>query len=448
MKIKSMVMVTLTALAALVLVACGGKSSSSGSNSTSSSAPTLKTARVKTGTLTAYVPAGKNTDWLKNALTLYNKKYGTSLTLKTTDVAPAVPMVQKITPMLVAKQTMPDLIMLQDSNAGSILAKFQDSFYASQDFGFIGQYGKDFYPAKMSYAKTIAPNKKVYGFPNDWGTSMMFYNATLFKQAGVDMSQVKTWDDLIAAGKTLKAQTGKNLLYMRDTGELDTVKNIAMELGATLIDKDGNVDITNAKVLEAYAILKKIQDADIVSYGNTADYLKIGQESGMIQAGGWFAAMQQTTYTSGKGDWRIAPLPLVNASDKPVSPMSGGSSWYVAKKAKNPVAAMQFISFVLTNKDSLDEYLKLTGLPANTTAYTSTLANQTFDYYGGQKILQEMNTITKASITGYAFPYTADLDTYLAAASYEIQKNGTAPKTALADQAAKFAAKYSIKVVQ
>lgn len=447
MKLHRMFGGVMAAVVALTLAACGSGSSNSSSSSTPAN-PTLSSKRVKSGTLTAYVAKGKNTDWLKASLKLYNKKYGTDLKLNPTDVAPAVPMVQKITPMLVAKQSMPDLVFLQDSNAGAVMSKFSKDFYSSQDYGFVKKYGDDFYTAKMNYAKSIAPDKKVYGFPNDWGTTVLFYNDVLFKKAGINFADVKTWDQMIDAGKTLKEKTGKNLMFMRDTGDLDTVKNIAMQLGAPLIDKNGAVDISNPKVIKAYSILKKIQDANIVSYGNMADYLKIGQQTGIIQAGGWFASMQQESYPNEKGDWRVRALPLVNASDKVIQPANGGSSYYVPKKSKNGLAAMQFLTFMLTDKGSLDAYIKLAGLPANTTAYKSAAANEGFAYYGGQKLTQEMNKITLDSLTVYSYPYVSDLDTYLAAASYDVKKNGTAPKAALDKQAQLFADKYSIKVVK
>ena len=41
--------------------------------------------------------------------------------------------------------------------------------------------------------------------------------------------------------------------------------------------------------------------------------------------------------------------------------------------------------FALTDKEALDAYMELSGLPANTTAYTSEVAQKEFPYYGNQK---------------------------------------------------------------
>ena len=57
-----------------------------------------KEARVEKASIEVYVPQGENTDYLKKSIELYNKKYSTELELNPVDVAPAIPMVQKVTP--------------------------------------------------------------------------------------------------------------------------------------------------------------------------------------------------------------------------------------------------------------------------------------------------------------------------------------------------------------
>lgn len=401
--------------------------------------------RVKEGTIEIYAPAGKNTDYLVKAMELYNKEYDTNLVLKPVDVAPADPMVQKITPMLVANEKMPELIFLQDANAGAIFDKFQDSFYSSEDLGFVAEHGSKFYPAKMNMLGNIAPNKKTYGFPNDWGNAAMFYNDAAFKQAGVDMADVKTWDDLIEAGKLLKEATGRKLLFMRDTGELDLVYYLTEQQGVSLLDKDGNLNLTNQAVVKSYEIIQRLIDEDLVAFGPSADYAKIGQESGVGFYGGWMASYQAGDFPDDEGDIRIGAMPAV-VEGEPIAPMSGGSSFYILKNSTNATAAYQFITFALTNMDSLQGYMDIMGFPANMEAYKTEAAQREFPYYGNQKILITLDEISQQSINGYAFPYSADLRTYVEQASNDIQKNGMPVEEALKKHADEFAQKYDIKV--
>lgn len=452
MKHKKLVGSLVTLSAVFLLGACGGgsKDSSGGGSkdiSKMSEAELAKEDRVKEATIEVYAPAGKNTDYLVKSAELYNKEFDTKIELKTVDVAPAIPMVQKVTPKLVANEKMPDLIFLQDANAGSVFEKFEDRFYSSEDFGFVEEHGSEFYSAKMNMLSNIAPSKKTFGFPNDWGNGGMFYNKDVFEKAGVDVEKdIKDWDDFIAAGKKVKEKTGNNVLFMRDTGELDLVKNITEQQGISMFDKDGNLNLLSPEVIKAYEIVQKIQDADIVSYGNADDYSKIGQESGVLFVGGWMASYQSSDYPDESGQWRIRQMPEIPGADKTYAPMSGGSSYYVPKKSDNALAALQFISYTLTNEAALEAYMELSGLPANTKAYDSEVAKKQFEYYGDQEILQVLNEISKNSIEGYVFPYSADLDNYIEAASYDMKKNKTSIKDALEKQADEFSSKYNVEV--
>lgn len=401
--------------------------------------------RVKEGKIEIYVPKGKNTDYLMNAMELYNKEFDTKLELVPVDVAPSDPMVQKITPMLVANEKMPDLIFLQDASAGGVFNKFENSFFSSEKLGFVEEHGSKFYSAKMNMLSNIAPSKKTFGFPNDWGNAVMFYNNAAFLDSNIKMEDVKTWDDLIAAGKVLKETTGRKLLFMRDTGELDLVKYLTEQQGVSMFDRDGNLNLTNDAVIEAYAIIKELIDADIVAFGPSADYTKIGQESGAIFAGGWLASYQAGDFPEDEGDWRIGKMPDVKPGEF-IAPMSGGSSFYILKNSNNPTAAYQFISYALTNMGSLEGYMDLMGLPANKEAYNTPTAQKEFPYYGNQKILLTLDEVSQNSIEGYVFPYSADLNPYIEEASAQILKHGVDPLTALQKVADEFAQKYDIKV--
>ncbi|MGX7173037.1 ABC transporter substrate-binding protein [Enterococcus ratti] len=444
MKVRRWLNLALGLIVLVSLVACGN--SPSKAKETAASAKELATKkRVKKATIEAYVPKGKNTDYLQKAMELYNQKYHTKLKLTPVDVAPAIPMVQKVTPKLVANEKMPDLIFLQDSNAGSLFDKFEDRFYSAEDFGFVKKYGKNFYSAKMNMLENIASSKKIYGFPNDWGNAAMFYNEAAFKEADVDMIHIKTWDELIEAGKKLKEKTGKKLLFMRDTGELDLVKYLTDQQGISLFDKGGNLNLLDPAVEKSYKIIQKLQKEDLVSYGNSKDYSIIGQDCGIMLAGGWLASYQAVDHPADEGKWRIRAIPVVDSVNN-FAPMSGGSSYYVPKNSDHALAALQFITFALTDKDALDVYMELSGLPANMAAYTSIIAQKEFSYYGKQKILLTLNEISQNSIEGYVFPYSADLDNYIEAASYDIKNKGVPIKEALKKQAEDFSSKYGVKV--
>ena len=65
-----------------------------------------------------------------------------------------------------------------------------------------GDFADSFYPAGV---QNFVVNGKSYGVPNDVGPIVFWYNKDLTSKAGVDPTQIKTWDDFIAAVKKVKA---------------------------------------------------------------------------------------------------------------------------------------------------------------------------------------------------------------------------------------------------
>lgn len=428
-------------LVLFTLVACGNQG---GSDTSMTEEDMAKADRVKEATIELYAPAGKNTDYLLNAIDLYNEEFGTNLKLETVDVAPSDPMVQKITPMLVANEKMPELIFLQDSHAGGIFDKFEDLFLSSEKLGFIEEHGSKFYPAKMNMLANVAPSKVTYGFPNDWGNAVMFYNHAAFEEAGINIEEdVKTWDDFIEAGLALKEKTGKKLLFMRDSGELDLVKYLIEQQDVSLFDDEGNVNMLNEATEKAYEIILELIDKDLVAFGEAGEYTVIGQETGSIFAGGWLASYQEGDFPDDKGKWRIGKMPQV-IEGVDVAPMSGGSSFYISKNSDNALAAYQFISYALTNMDSLGGYMNLMGLPANMEAYATEYADKEFPYYGNQQILKTLDGVSRNSINGYVYSYSADINPYIEAASTDIIYKDADVLEAIKEHIGDFAQKYEI----
>ncbi|MFD0570754.1 ABC transporter substrate-binding protein [Kitasatospora gansuensis] len=60
--------------------------------------------------------------------------------------------------------------------------------------------------------QTVAPKGRVNALPWEANSGGFYYRADLFEKAGVDVESLGTWDEVIEAGKKLKAATGAHLL--------------------------------------------------------------------------------------------------------------------------------------------------------------------------------------------------------------------------------------------
>lgn len=88
---------------------------------------------------------------------------------------------------------------------------------------------------------------KYYGFPTHVGTTVAFYNDDLLKEAGIDYTTIKTWDDFKAAGVKYHEKTGKNFACAETTAQW-MVNLMLAQKGTDYLDKDGNLDLTMIKL--------------------------------------------------------------------------------------------------------------------------------------------------------------------------------------------------------
>lgn len=427
------------ALGATILIGCGKKAEDQASEDYS------QAERVKTAELSVYAPKGKNSDWLTETVKSYNKEYGTELTLKMSDVAPTA-ITQKMTPLLVGNETLPDLAMIQDSDVTGLLDKFPTSFENMSKNGFAEKHEKAIFPAKIDSLKATAPDKDLFGAPQDLGMVMMFYRDDYFKEAGVDPTSLKDWDDLIEAGKVIKAKTGINLLALDANGENSLITQIMQQQDTPLIDKDGNLNLDTKAARNAIKIVDKIREADIVSYySSDKDRYPAFQGSAVIIEGTWLAGNMTNNYPDQAGKWRVAPIVGYSKDDAGKNPVSGGSSWYVGANAKSKTAALQLLDYAISTMSVQDDLLKRGSASTVTEAYEGEAAKTGYPFFGDQKIYEPIFKASENALEVYQYPYAGDVSSYLKMAVYDYW-NGENLDKALATQADLMAQKYNIKV--
>lgn len=439
---KKKVLSIATMLLGVMVLATGcGKSESASSTGEDAT----KAERVEKAELTVYAPKGKNTDWLVGVTERYNEKYQTEISIKSTDVAPPA-ITQKLTPLLIGKETLPDLSYIEDSAITGLVSKFPSSFENLTKNGYEEKFAEEIYPTKLSSIKATAPENDLYGFPQDLGMVMMFYRQDLFEEAGVTIDEVKTWDDLIEAGKKIKEKTGTELMALDANGETSLVTYIMQQQDTPPIDKDGNSNLATTAAKNALKIVDKLKEADVVAYySSDKDRYTTFQQCAVIIEGTWLAGNMQNNYPDQAGKWRIAPLVNYSDSDQGKSPVNGGSSWYVGANAKNKNAAMQLMEFAVLDQESQGDLLSRGSASTLLSAYDTEAGQAGFPYFGEQKIYDAIRAAGENAIEIYYYPYASDGNSYLKMAVYDYWK-GTDLDKALKKNADEFAQKYNIEV--
>ena len=310
---------------------------------------------------------------------------------------------QKITTGLQAGgKGLPDILLIEDDHVQGYLNNFPSEFVNVSKLGFNKQKSKF-----ANYKINLLTKKgNVYGFPFDSGPAAVFYRIDLFKKAGVDPQKIKTWDDYIAAGKQIKAKTGKNMIgidYNNDDGQYRIILNT---LGSFYFNQKNQPVLDSQKSVEAMTIIQKMKKAGITQ--NTSNWdawvsALANGETVSAPTGAWFAGSLIQQAPKLKGKWSVFPIPAVKAGGNRAANI-GGSNFMIPTSSQNQKLAYQFLKYFSTSNKIQTLAMKEGGLfPSLNTMYQTSAFTGKDSYFTEQNIWKtfadEMDQIPSANYT-------------------------------------------------
>ncbi len=214
-------------------------------------------------------------------------------------------------------------------------------------------------------AQVYEVDGKGYGLPFLTSDVPFFYNKALFAKAGVDATQIKTWDDFLTAVKKLKA-AGITPIAV-GAGEKWPMhfywSYLAMrEGGAEVVQqaKAGkNGGFTSAPFVEAgerlqqLAALHPFQDGYVGTLALQAAGMFGDGKGAMELMGNWMLSTQATSATNGKGqpDSNIGVFgfpTIAGAPGRETDQLGGVNGWLITKTA--PPQTEDFLAFFFQPK--------------------------------------------------------------------------------------------------
>lgn len=291
---------------------------------------------------------------------------------------------------------------------------------SSQLLDLTGRVGSDFgsfYTPGTWASVHLADN--VYGLPMDSGPMAFFYNKTVFNDAGVDATKIRTWDDYYKAAKKIKA-TGAYITA--DSGDASFYDAMIWLAGgkpfATSQDgKNVTVNLTGDKGVRKFtAFWQKMINEDLIDTRNVtwSDGWKRGLGRGTIASvfsGAWMTSLLQSDVPGSAGLWRVAQMPT--ADGKQVTAENGGSAICVLQSTRKPDAAYRFAEFVAHNAEGISARVDGGAFPADLPTLTSPefLSRTTIKdsrgldipYFGGQQFNRVLAQAAKNVTTGYQY---------------------------------------------
>jgi multiple sugar transport system substrate-binding protein len=220
---------------------------------------------------------------------------------------------------------------------------------------------------------------KTYGIPMGTDTRALWYNKDLFAKAGLPVPwQPKTWDDVLAAAKTVKSKlpgvVPLNVYSGKPQGEGATMQGFEMLLygtpNGTLYDSSSKKWVSGSKnFIDSLGFIKDVYQGDLGPTPEQAldtnaatvvggEWLPKGKLAIDLD-GSWLSGTWLSTGTNPWPEWSktmgVAAMPTQDGEAPGVNSMSGGWTLAVGSKTKNPQKAFDFISSALS-KDGSKSY--------------------------------------------------------------------------------------------
>lgn len=206
------------------------------------------------------------------------------------------------------------------------------------------QYLQDnFLPNILTLAQT---GGKQIGVPYCISAPILYYNADLFTEAGLDPDKPpQTWQEVREYAKQIKDKTGNYGFYMQEYADNWAVQGLLEGNGAKMLT-DGKATFATPEAAEAYQLL-----ADMVLVDESALHIAADEGIAAFSAGNvgmllGTSAKIGTTASAASFDLRGVRFP--SFGDQPIRVPAGGNFLPIMAKDKaEREAAKEFIKFIM-----------------------------------------------------------------------------------------------------
>ena len=212
----------------------------------------------------------------------------------------------------------------------------------------------------------------IYGLPTHVGATVMFYNTEILEEAGVDYTQIETWDDYILAGKKVMEETSKSM-GVAETNAMWTLSALLAQQSSDYVTDDGKPNVNSKEMIKAMTLIQDMLNEGIIEVcpGGQPDteegfgYINEGNVASMVMPL-WFMSRFLDYMPDLNGKIAIAPVPVFEKG-MPRSVGLGGTGTVVTKTAVDTQLAKEFLAFAKLSEEANMQVWKVLGFdPVNT----------------------------------------------------------------------------------
>lgn len=380
-KTLSILLATIVSVS-MVLTGCGSKAKPT----ESAGQPTQKTEEAKVTNLNFWTFQELHKQFWDDAVVEWNKKHPDKQIALKTDVYPYDEQHNKLLIALQSGTGAPDLA---DVEIGKFANFVKGSKPALVELNNIVEPVKN--DLIMGRLDNYAKDGKYYGVDYHVGAEVMYYNKELLDKAGVNVDDIKTWDDYIAAGKKVVAATGKPMATIETTEHWSYYPLINMQ-GSDFFDKSGKAQLGNDVNVKTLQMLKDMLYKDKVAVPAPGGFYHAEEYWAWMNKGNaasiwmplWYMGRFVQYMPDLKGKIVIRPMPTFPGGKKSVG--MGGTATVITNQTKDADLVKQFMAESKLSKEGSIKTWTLLGFdPIRKDAWSDpamSAPNKYTDYFG------------------------------------------------------------------
>ncbi len=310
----------------------------------------------------------------------------------------------------------PDIL---EQNAGDVVLYFKGGadaipFVPLNDALAASPYAKDVVESR--FARFIKEGQ-IYGAPHDVHPLVMLYHDTAWQEAGVDLSQIVTWDDLLnACAKVEPTMADGRTRYPIVDGKSDTnLPARMMQKGFWWTDENGEAMLTDPRFKEAAEDWMRFKPYQVDrDWANHVAMTKDGQVMTQLAPDWLYGIFKQGTADDAEflanSPMRIMRIPDF-APDGIHTGTWGGTACSVVKMSPNALPALDvllYLYFDNTEKQLETRFVDTGILPPVKSAWDGALFHEAEDFVGGQ-VAGEVFIESALDLPGYPEDWTTNM---------------------------------------
>lgn len=340
---------------------------------------------------------------------------------------------KKLSTSLATGNGIADIIAIEGEVLAGYADKFPEGFLDVSD----AVSADDFLASKVS---EVTYKDKVHAFPWDAGPEGMFYRTDYFEQAGVSPEDIKTWDDLIEAGKKVeekcKTPSGDPVKMIPvDPKKSNLYSLIRGQFGIGVFDESGAPIVDDERSVTAMKKADEIYDSGIVlDYNGWDEYEQtvVNESVACIPEAVWMIGTIKDKGPQTEGKWSVMDVPMIEGGEYSCS--NGGSDLAINAGTDFPDEAKDFCKFAMTDKDLQASGFEKYGLyPSYVPSYEEEIFKKGDPFFGEGNVYEIFIQNGQKVAEIPSSPNTQEASDSIGAAVSNIFLNGEDVDTAMKD---------------